>query len=92
MKLYLVIDQKGLAQPCFSFKEAKNKYDQLTSSFLRTLVSNPTLRYRRYYSKDDSGIIMQLTASYCVIKEVNGSIKKYYNQEIFSLQTIEIND
>ena len=83
-KLFLVIDQKGLAKAYPSFKEAKDKFDQMCAAHIKVMSDNPTFGYKRIKSDVDESQVLQFRSWHRSI--VNGK-PRFFN-EIFSLQSI----
>lgn len=83
-KLFLVIDQKGLAKAYPSFKEAKDKFDQMCAAHIKIMSDNPTFGYKRIKFDVDECQVFQFRSWHRSI--VNGK-PRFFN-EIFSLQSI----
>ena len=85
-KLFLVSDQKGLAKPYSSFKEAKNKFDEMCAAHIKQMSDNPTFGYKRVKFDVDEGQAFQFRSWH---KSVVKGKPKYFN-DLFSLQPIEV--
>ena len=83
-KLFLVIDQKGLAKAYPSFKEAKDKFDQMCAAHIKVMSDNPSFGYKRIKSDVDGSQVLQFRSWHRSI--VNGK-PRFFN-EIFSMQSI----
>jgi hypothetical protein len=83
-KLFLVIDQKGLAKAYPSFKEAKDKFDQMCAAHIKIMSDSPSFGYKRAKFDVDGSQVLQFRSWHRSI--VNGK-PRFFN-EIFSLQSI----
>lgn len=83
MTLYLVIDQRGFAQPCPSFEEAKDKFEHMCGTCRQTNAFNSTFRSKSALVKVDDCFIKQFSATY-------KSGKGFWITEIYSLQKITL--
>jgi len=87
-KVFLVIDQKGLAQPYPSFKEAKDAYEQMCAAHIKTMSDNPTFGYKRYKSDIDGSQVFQFRSWH---KSIIKGKPRFFN-DIFSLQEMTIHE
>ena len=85
-KLFLVIDQKGMVKAYPSFKEAKDKFDQMCAAHIKVMSDNPSFGYKRQKVDVDGSQVFQFRSWH---KSIVGGKPRFFN-DIFSLQTIVV--